>query len=170
MKWFQDCSRLISEQQRPMTWISPSGFPVHQEYHKMHEKKISTWIGGTATHITFYDTKDEISSRKQSNGVSPNFVHALDASALHKTVIRCNQQKDIYDFSMVHDSYGTHSTNCQAMSDVIRNVFYEMFSVDLLADWQHQLETDNPDITFPAPPAYGDADLSKLKDSTYFFS
>jgi DNA-directed RNA polymerase len=71
---------------------------------------------------------------------------------------------------MVHDSYGTHSTNCQAMSDVIRNVFYEMFSVDLLADWQHQLETDNPDITFPAPPAYGDADLSKLKDSTYFFS
>lgn len=170
MQWFQECSRLISEQQRAMSWISPSGFPVHQEYHKLHEKKISTWIGGTATHVTFYDTKDEISSRKQSNGVSPNFVHALDGAALHKSVIQCNQQEDIYDFSMVHDSYGTHSTNCDKMSKVIRNVFYEMFSVDLLQDWKHQLEEHNTDITFPEPPAYGNADLTQLKDSEYFFS
>ena len=170
MQWFQECSKLVSEQQQPIKWITPSGFPVHQEYHKMHEKKISTWIGGTATHVTFYDAKDAISSRKQSNGVSPNFVHSLDASALHKTVILSNQQEGIFDFSMVHDSYGTHSTNCQAMSRVIRDVFFEMFSVDLLADWKHQLQTHNPDITFPDPPEYGNADLTQIKDSEYFFS
>ena len=56
------------------------------------------------------------------------------------------------------------------MSKVIRNVFYEMFSVDLLQDWKHQLEEHNPDITFPEPPAYGNADLTQLKDSEYFFS
>ena len=84
-------------------------------------------------------------------------------------IIKANQEKGIYDFAFIHDSYGTHATNCGALGEVLRNVFVEMFSVDLLQDWKHQLE-HNTNIVLPEPPEYGTADISQITNSTYFFS
>jgi DNA-directed RNA polymerase len=106
---------------------------------------------------------------RQKNGVSPNFVHSLDAAALHKTIIKANKEAGIYDFAFIHDSYGTHATGCKALAKSLREVFVDMFSVDLLQDWKHQLE-HNTNTVLPEPPEYGNADISKITDSTYFFS
>ena len=170
MQWFQQCSRLISDKQRPLFWNSPSGFPVIQDYKQLHSKRVKTWVSGEATWIRFNEESDKICRRKQANGVSPNFVHALDASALHKTVVRANREAGIYDFAMVHDSYGTHATKCDDLSRILRDVFVNMFEVDLLSDWSKQLSVQHPDISFPAPPAFGEAKITKIHDSTYFFS
>jgi len=48
-------------------------------------------------------------------------------------------------------------------------VFISTFSVDLLRDWKHQLEQQSG-LELPEPPEYGTADISKIKNSTYFFS
>ena len=45
-----------------------------------------------------------------------------------------------------------------------------MFSPDLLQDWLNQIKEQNPDLEFPDPPKYGEADISLIKDSLYFFS
>ena len=74
----------------------------------------------------------DLSNQKQRNGVSPNFVHSLDATALHKTVIRAHKELGINDFAMIHDSYGVHAADCEEFSKLIRDVFVGMFSVDLL--------------------------------------
>ena len=170
MKWFQACSRLISDKQRPLIWKSPSGFPVVQEYKKMDSQRVTTWVSGEATWIRFNEESDEICKRKQSNGVSPNFVHALDAAALHKTVVRANKEAGIYDFAMIHDSYGTHANRCGDLGKILREVFVDLFSVDLLSDWSTQLSVQHPDISFPPPPEFGTAKITKIHDSTYFFS
>ena len=170
MKWFQDCSRLISDKQRALSWLSPSGFPIVQEYKKLTSQRVKTWVSGEATWIRFNEESDKICKRKQSNGVSPNFVHALDAAALHKTVVRANKEAGIYDFAMVHDSYGTHATRCADLSRILREVFVDMFQVDLLSDWSKQLSDRNPDISFPSPPDFGDAEITKINESTYFFA
>ena len=169
MDWFQECVGLISAEEKALSWTSPSGFPVHQQYFNYTRKKVSTHISGTISWVRFVEENDKLSKVRQRNGVSPNFVHSLDASALHKTIIQANKEEGIYDFAFIHDSYGTHATGCEALSKVLRNVFINMFSVDLLRDWKYQLET-NTGIELPEPPEYGNADISKIKDSTYFFS
>jgi len=70
----------------------------------------------------------------------------------------------------VHDSYGTHATKCDDLSRILRDVFVNMFDVDLLSDWSKQLSDQHPDISFPSPPEFGDAKITKIHDSTYFFS
>ena len=169
MKWFQECAGILTKAGFPLSWTSPSGFPIHQEYFNYSSKNIKTWISGTISHIRFRENDDTLSSRRQRNGVSPNFVHSLDAAALHKTIIHANKEESIYDFAMIHDSYGTHATGCEALSKSLRKVFVDTFSVDLLREWKHQLELQSG-LELPEPPEYGTADISKIKDSTYFFS
>jgi len=169
MKWFQDCSRILTDADQPICWKTPSGFPVVQKYFNYASKRIRTWISGQATHIRYRESDDKLSKIKQRNGVSPNFVHSLDAAALHKTIIRCNKDSNLYDFAFIHDSYGTHATGCEALNKTLREVFVEMFSVDILRDWKRQLE-EQAGVELPDPPEYGDADIKAIKDSTYFFS
>ena len=169
MKWFQECAKILTDANIPLTWTSPSGFPVHQEYHNYTAANIKTWISGNITHLRYRETDDTLSKARQRNGVSPNFVHSLDAAALHKTIIKANKEAGIYDFAFIHDSYGTHATGCEALAKCLREVFISIFSVDLLRDWKHQLEQLSG-LELPEPPEYGTADISKIKDSTYFFS
>ncbi len=171
MKWFQACARLIADKNRALSWVSPSGFPVNQQYFNIHSQQVNTYISGKATCVKFNEEDlTTISRRRMINGASPNVVHSFDAAALHKTVVKCNEEAGIYDFSMIHDSYGTHASSCDALSRILREVFVDIFSRDQLMLWLEQLAEQHPDIDFPAPPSYGAADVSKITESTYFFS
>ena len=169
MNWLQSCSKLLAEQGHPTSWTTPSGFPVLQHYNKSISQNVRTFIGGSGTHIKWYKDSDEISPRRQKQGISPNFVHSLDAACLTKTVIECNKQ-GIYDFSMIHDSYGTHASACSTLSKVLREQYFSVFELDQLAIFRQQLEEKHPDIQFPDIPEYGNADLSEVLRSEYFFS
>jgi DNA-directed RNA polymerase len=170
MKWFQDVSKVVSSAGRYIHWVSPSGFPVKQDYKKLRGSEVRTWISGKVVSVCFTDETDKISPRKMANGVAPNVVHSLDSTLLHLTTVSACKKKGIYDFSMIHDSYGTHSTKAQALADTIREEAVNLFSRDLLKEWLDQLKKQHPDLDFPALPKYGDADLSLIAESPYFFS
>lgn len=171
MDWFQDCARLVADENKALAWVSPTGFPVHQEYYKVHNQQVNTYISGKATCVKFREEDAElISRRRMVNGASPNVVHSLDAAALHETIVRCNKEHGIYDFAFIHDSYGTHANKCDELSATLRQVFVDMFSRDLLNEWRDQLAGQHPQIDFPEPPEFGDAAITKIKESTYFFA
>ena len=71
---------------------------------------------------------------------------------------------------MIHDSFGTHCKHSDKLAKVIREQAVKMFTPDLLLDWLNQIKEQNPDLEFPDPPKYGEADISLIKDSLYFFS
>lgn len=169
MKWFQDCSTILTKAKHPLQWTTSSGFVVKQKYHNYTHKQIQTHIDGVASSVRYLENSDELSNQKQRNGVSPNFVHSLDATALHKTVIRAHKELGINDFAMIHDSYGVHAADCEEFSKLIRDVFVGMFSVDLLRDWKQQLES-YAGVELPEPPEYGTADINEIHNSQYFFS
>jgi hypothetical protein len=52
---------------------------------------------------------DKMDKSRQANGIAPNFVHSMDAAHLMKTIIKAKDKHDIEDFSVVHDSFGTHA-------------------------------------------------------------
>jgi DNA-directed RNA polymerase len=169
MQWLQSCAKKLAEHGKPVSWVTPSGFPVLQSYHKTTSQNVSTNISGQATYVKWYSDDEAISPRKQKSGISPNYVHSLDAACLTKTVIECNKQ-GIWDFAMIHDSYGTHATNCPTLNKTLREQYLNVFEVDQLEALLHQLSGANPEIDFPEIPEYGNADISQVLDSKYFFS
>ena len=169
MNWLKSVAKLIAKENKGIEWLTPTGFPVVQDYKKTIAQTVTTKIGGTGTHIKWHAESDNISSKKAQQGISPNFVHSLDAAALTKSVIRAHQE-GIYDFAMIHDSYGTHANNCDVFSRVLREEYFSIFSVDLLHDFLRQVSIQHPNIEFPEIPAYGNADLTEVLKSTYFFS
>ena len=169
MDWFKEVAGIVSAEGRPLQWTTPSGFVVKQDYRKLKESKISTWITGQAIHVNFKEDTESISVVKQKNGVSPNTIHSFDSALLHKVVCKANES-DVYDFCMIHDSFGTHSNKAHILADAIRSEAVEMFTPDLLSEWLSEIKEQNPDLEFPDPPAYGTADISLIRDSPYFFS
>ena len=169
MAWLQDVSRVLSNHQRPLLWATPSGFVVKQDYRKIKESRVATYITGEALWVRFREDTEDISPSKQSMGVAPNLVHSLDSAMLHLVVNAAND-RGIYDFSMIHDSYGTHCKNTDILAKVIREVAEEIFTEDYLRNWLDQIKEQNPDLEFPEQPTYGSADISLIRDSPYFFS
>ena len=169
MSWLQDVSKILSKSQRPLLWVTPSGFIVKQDYRKLKESRVVTYITGEALWVRFREDTEDISPSKQALGVAPNLVHSLDSAMLHLATNLAND-RGIYDFSMIHDSYGTHCKNSDVLAEVIREVAVKMFTDDYLQNWLAQIKEQNPDLEFPEPPTYGSADISLIRDSPYFFS
>ena len=169
MDWLQKVSRILSENERPIQWVTPSGFIVKQDYRKIKTSQVKTNINGEALWVRFGEDTDKISPIKQAQGIAPNLVHSLDGSLLHKTVNSINDL-GVYDVSMIHDSFGTHCKNIPILNKVVRDEAVKMFKNDYLRDWLNQIKEQNPDLEFPEPPQYGSADISLIRDSPYFFS
>lgn len=170
MAWLQKVARILAEDHIPMEWVSPSGFHVHQEYNKTEEKSIRTKIGDKIYKVSFKNDIGKLSAKRQAQGSSPNFVHSLDAACLHLTVNKMGNF-GIDSFAMVHDSYGTHATNCPMMANIIRETFYDVFSLDQLQLLKEKLEsTKAVEGQLPALPDYGDFDISEVLQSNYMFA
>jgi len=68
---------------------------------------------------------------------------------------------------MIHDSYGTHASDCRALYESIRVQFYEMYkNNDILVKWLAQ----QPDIGEIELPSNGKLDLTEVLNSEYFFA
>lgn len=168
MAWLQHVAYELAKKGRPVEWVTPSGFPVLQHYTLTQTQNVSSHINGEATHVKWHSDTDKLAPRRQKQGISPNFVHSLDACALTKSVIQANQH-GIYDFAMIHDSYGTHANNCDLFGDVLRGVFKDMFTLDLLGNLRHQVTKQHPDLVIKPPPPYGAMKVGDVIKSEYFF-
>ncbi len=70
---------------------------------------------------------------------------------------------------MVHDSYGTHSTNCIEMGKVVRENLYEIFSKDQLKNLTDNI-VNYSSIELDSLPTYGNFNISDVLKSKYVFS
>jgi DNA-directed RNA polymerase len=169
MNWLRHVSEICTDNNIPINWITPTGFPVFQNYKTYSSQSVKTKISGQATWVKFRNQQDRLCRRQQRSGISPNFVHSLDAALLTKSVIEANKQ-GIYDFAMIHDSFGTHSNNCDLFGKILREQTSLIFNLDLLRDFRAQLLSANEGLEIPEPPDYGTFDPKEVVNSTYFFS
>ena len=167
MDWFQEVASLKAKNNQPISWETPSGFVVTQDYKQQVSRKVATWLNGSLTSVRFKDDIDKMDSRKQSNGISPNVIHSLDAAGLIKTVNEAHV-RGIDDFAVIHDSYATHSSKCPLLAASIKDCFSEMFSNNILDSLAKQWSMDGTSV--PSLPDFGEFDPKLLKQSNYFFS
>lgn len=173
MDWLQQSARIMSSVHQRIYWTTPTGFWVKQAYPSMKERRVKTKLGQQVIFITVREEiRNKLDNRKQSQAISPNFVHSLDASALVLTINKA-QGRGVSSFAAIHDSYGTLAADMQVLMDTLRESFVEMYDTnDVLADFatslNSALEANNKKT--PEIPAKGTLDLSGILRSDFFFA
>jgi len=138
----------------PLIWQAPSGLLLMQRAfkstHTIVDSRISSVTFGVLdlsgrSHATklkrikFTSTRlsNEVDEDEQAKGILPNFIHSLDSSHLIKT-IQLATGNGLCDFSVIHDSYGTHAADLPILARCIREAFVDMYSspVPLLTRFQ----------------------------------
>lgn len=173
MAWLQKAARVATAEGLPIRWNTPVNFPVLQAYKQTKPYRIETKLLGVAFRPMLHKDTGKIDKTRQSNGISPNFVHSIDASHMMIT-IDVAKQCGIESFAMVHDSYGTHAADAEQLWWCLRKAFVEMYTqTDVLEDFREDLLAVLPkdkagDI--PPAPEKGSLDISKVEDSVFFFA
>lgn len=168
MSWLrQSASKIVKQlpedQEGVVTWETPSGFPASQAYYAAKVYKIKTRLHGPCQ-INIVEETDESDPTRHASGLAPNFVHSMDAAHLHLTTAAASL-RGIDALAMIHDDYGTHAADAEALYQIIREQFVLMY------------EQHDPIKAFAerypvvaAPPERGSLDIRQVLDSPYFFS
>lgn len=171
MAWLKAVASTVSVEGLPITWTTPAGFPVLQAYRKLAAHQIKTKLGDTVVYLTLVEETERIDKKRQANGISPNFVHSMDAAALMLCVAKAGQ-KGIEDFAVVHDSYGTHAATTHLLAKALRESFVDMYHrSDVLSVFRSEVGEvlENPD-SLPTLPERGTLDLEGVLKSDFFFA
>ena len=172
MDWLQDTAKVAAADGFPLSWVTPSGLPVLQDYHLLSGKQVRMLIGGKNMKFRMTTATDKINRKKQASGMSPNVIHSLDASHMMRTIVRA-QAEGLKHFTMVHDSYGCHATDVTTLSVVLREAFVSIYQEDVLGELREGFaEQLPPEVAdkLPPVPTKGTLDLNQVLDSLYFFA
>jgi len=175
MDWLRKAASLAAKEGLPVNWMTPSGFPVQQAYRDVRTRRIRTKLAGNlirSVKLTIQEHLDTIDKRRQGNGISPNFVHSMDAAALH-LYVNLAGEFGMDSFSLVHDSYGTLAADTEVSACCIREVFVRMYQDDVLDHFRTELLdmlSEKNAAKLPAIPPKGTLDLALVKQSAFFFA
>ena len=153
-----------------LTWETPSGFPVTYEATVMRAMETK----GTIANYTKYNKAGRVQHKGQEPtetpdiqkyicGISPNYIHSLDAS--HMALIIADWTGD---FGAVHDSFSTHACDVEDLVTATKQQFVEMYNHENYFDSiRLQLTGSTDDVT---QPDLGELDVNEVYNSDYFFA
>lgn len=173
MAWLQKSARVASSEGLPIRWDTPCNLPVLQAYQEVKSNQIETKLLGRVFKPRVYSQTGKLDKMRQANGISPNFVHSIDASHLMIT-LHVARQLGIDSFAMVHDSYGTHAADAEEMWSALRTAFVEMYSqMDVLEEFRNYLLEvlpENRHKEIEPVPTKGNLKLEDVLQSSFFFA
>lgn len=173
MDWLQGVAGVAAEDGLPVRWSSPSGLPVVQAYATSLGTRVDCVVAGTRYALWLKRDGTEIDRRKQRQGIAPNFVHALDAAHLVRSVTYC-LDAGVKNFSTIHDSFATHAGNVDTLAFELRRAFVDQYSVDVLGKFREeiigQLTTQKLRDKVAPVPGFGKLDPAAVMQSSYFFA
>lgn len=160
MRWLRGVAGQMPSGKR-MQWRTPTGFLVQHDYQTFEDTRVRLNSCGV-TQILVRDWTDGTDPVQMRNSISPNFVHALDAS--HLTLVALAMQRQGLDMVGIHDSFGTHACDVDAMQQSIREEFVRMYDKNLLADFLWEVGG------IGEVPSMGKLQLQDVLESEFFFS
>ena len=170
MTWFQECSDICIECNVPIRWTTPSGFRVKQAYENWQNQTIKTIIGDVVRRHKINVGTGVLSKVKNRNGIAPNWVHSLDSAVGQKALLTC-RSAGIKNLNAIHDAFRSVAPHMETLNQSLMDSVVEIFSHDLLEEFRKELSHYLPNgVTLPEPPNVGDLDISRVRNSTYFFS
>lgn len=187
MGWLQECAKRAAVGNQPVFWETPSGFTVRHFYGKMKSHRVQARLNGETFTMVEWLPTDVLDKKEQLQGISPNFVHSIDGSAMQECMVMA-QERGITSLTAIHDSFGTVAADMWDLHHVLREAFIWVHSHDVLATFRAgcqrvladhivQVERASPeeameraDRILPPPLPHGELDLELVRDSDYFFA
>lgn len=165
--WLKKIAKLSSDTHTHLEWTTPIGFKVRHQYYGQTNGIVNLQGLLTKMRVEFNEfIRDEVNGRAAKNGISPNFIHSLDASHMFSVIMGISDECDSYSF--IHDSFGVHAPLVDKLRDVTRIEFVKIHSVNQLDVLRNQLIT-YLEIDLPEVPSTGILDITKVLESEYFF-
>lgn len=172
MGWLKKVASVAGNAGCPVRWSTLIGFTGIQNYQAYTSEQVHVAWAGNRHRVSIQKPTFKLDGRRQNSGMAPNFVHSQDACHLLLTVNECNDN-GIEDFAMIHDSFGAHPSDVPVLNAVLREVFIDIYSGDVLMDLYIGMEAQLPAAVFaklPLPPTQGTLDLAQVRESEFFFS
>lgn len=169
MAYLQEVSDVLTDAGISLVWTTPVGLAVAQARYDEKNKDLTTKTNGVTRKRDFKVPTERLSKKGQRAGVSPNFVHGVDASHMVRTV-NALYARGVRNMWMVHDSFGAPFAQCQDVFDVTRDEFVALMSGDMLRTWTEQVTeelTPEQREKLPPVPEYGTLDLNAVRESGY---
>ena len=169
-EYLQAIAQELAESNLPVTWVTPTGFPVRQEIKKRIPKMIEVKIDGDRVQRTIPRYINELDGADQANAVSPNFIHSYDSAHLQLTV-KAAAAEGMTNFWFVHDSFATDANSAARFNEIIREEFVGMYKgSDHLNEFHDKVEEQLGHESSVDRMVQGDFDIDQVLEATYFFS
>lgn len=163
MDWFRMLAEAMGRIERPIEWVTPTGFPCKMRYLVQEDGRIEV----NGMRLTIKCDTEQVDTAAQVRGIVANVVHSFDASHLVKTCLRMVAQ-GFYSFQFIHDSYGCHAGRVGFLAAALRQEFVKIHTINLTQSFYDNAKTSGIDI--PKPPRIGELDLDEVKTSRFFFA
>lgn len=178
MDFFQNVVALCNDAGIHLTYTTPLGFPMHQNYRDKAKDNLRIdmpdWDGDARKTVkaTLQQYTDDVAEAKSKRACAPNLIHSLDATILMQAVLLM-RNNGATDIMTVHDSFSTTIDNVELMAKCVRLAFYDLFNnhcpyTELLEQTLARLD-ETPDEIPTVPDKY-DLDISEILKSDYAFS
>ena len=164
MKFLRESVRALGYD-KAITWTTPTGFKVVQSYRKYKKVEVESVFQNVNITIQTDKVLDEIDAKGQTNAVTANFIHSLDACIVHQVANEVD-----FDLATIHDCFVTHASNARKIHQIVREMYAKTFTVDLLSEFRAEQINNNPDAELPDVPELGDLDVSAVKRQQYLLS
>ncbi|KJV39610.1 hypothetical protein VH88_13015 [Brevundimonas sp. KM4] len=171
MAWLREAAKVMTAAGLPIWWTTPAGLPVLQTYPKGRSSLVKVYHKNKMMRLKLRHDAPGIDGQRQANGISPNFIHSMDAAHLMAVANAC-REAGIFDLSVVHDSFGVHAARVFELRSILRDTFADQYSVDRLAIFRDELIAQLPEAfaaKLPPLPAMGDFDINEVRRSDYLF-
>ena len=170
MEWLKDVANVASSTGLPIKWTSPAGLPVLQFKQGTTADRPDWMMLGRRITVVMQYENGKVDKMKQRRGISPNFVHSLDAAALMLTVNYCSEV-GVDSFAMIHDSYGTHAGCADQLQYELRRAFVDIYKQPVMQNFRDDVLSQLPEGTvLPEVPVMGDLKVDEILKSEYMFS
>lgn len=174
MAWLQKVAELICKEGHVVTWTTPNGLPVQQNYMCLTQEVMKLRFNNAR--VRFYTQVEQegvVDTRRQAQGISPNFIHSMDAAHLQR-IVNAEYSKGNANFMMIHDSFGTDAAHAGQLFKTIREEFIGLYKdqnylQDFLEQVSYLINDDDMD-KIPKIPSFGTLDLEEVKKSDFCFA
>lgn len=136
-QYFIDVAKLLNILNLPISWITPSGLVITQDYLKSKVKKLSLTMANKTKKIVIKEITDSTDTAKQAQAIIPNIIHSLDATHVHNLIIS-TQLKYNFPLLTIHDCFGTLPNYISIMSSLVKLEFVLIYSDGLFLESFHK--------------------------------
>ena len=165
MEWLTEVANNIAKANKPVCWLSPSGFMVVQPYMASNGVSVKTNLAGKIRYVLLQkENLKKIDDLRQKLSVSPNFIHSIDASILHFALSKFDK-----NVVAIHDCFGTHANFVGELSEIVKESMINIFKINVLEEFKECVSNIDDSISLPSSFVRGDFDTGQLKEAQYIF-